>query len=58
MPKSIFDGYLTDHCSNCPFWSDGTNPKLFGYGCAVPYPIDCCPYFHAMMEEEERGGDK
>lgn len=52
MPKSCFDGYLTDGCATCPDWADGTGGR--GIGCATRYPIDWCPYFKKMWEEEER----
>ena len=28
MPKSCFDGYLTEGCKNCPYWLDGLILKL------------------------------
>lgn len=52
MPKSIFDGYLTKACHMCPYWMDGSNPD-FGVGCGTPFPIDHCPFFHAMSLKEE-----
>lgn len=49
--KSCFDGYLTDHCSQCPDWADGTDGR--GIGCGTRFPIDWCPYFAKMFKEEE-----
>ena len=52
MPKSCFDGYLTEGCATCPDWADGTDER--GIGCATRFPIDWCPHFKKMWEEEER----
>ena len=50
MPKSCFDGYLTDECKNCPDWKDGHDGEL---GCTTKLPIMLCPYFKKMFEQEE-----
>ena len=52
MPKSCLDGYLTEGCSTCPDWADGTDDR--GIGCACHFPIDQCPHFAKMMKEDER----
>ena len=46
MPKSCFDGYLTEGCATCPDWADGTDER--GIGCATRFPIDWCPHFKKM----------
>lgn len=50
--RSIFDGYLTDKCKNCPCWRDGSDGK--SYGCGTPTKIDLCPAFKETMELYER----
>lgn len=54
--KSCFDGYLTEGCKDCPDWKDGTKydeqGNWLGIGCGTHYPIDWCPHFRKMMEEE------
>ena len=56
MPRSVLtDGVnFTRGCKTCPFWSDGTNPLLGGYGCCIPAPIMECPYFREVYEAEEK----
>ena len=53
--RSIFDGYLTNECKNCPCWQDGSNGK--GYGCGTPTKIDLCPTFKEMMKRYEINSD-
>ena len=53
MPKSCFDGYLTDECANCPDWKDGSDDDGI-FGCTTKLPIMLCPYFKKMYEEEEK----
>lgn len=66
LKRSVLDGYLTQGCKACIFWSDGNNEllkaaysKLPGYGpdpgigCCACFPIGDCPFFKAM----ERGID-
>lgn len=55
--RSIFDGYLTDGCKNCPDWLDGSDPNK-GYGCGTHYPIDWCPHFAKLMEEDNKRWSK
>ena len=50
MPKSCLDGYLTDKCAGCPFWSDGSDDRSIG--CNIPAPIMRCPAFAKMYDEE------
>ena len=52
MPRSCFDGYLTDGCVTCPDWADGSDPSK-GFGCACHFPIMECEHFRKMYEEEE-----
>lgn len=58
MAKSVLtEGTnFTEGCGNCPFWNDGTKNinGMTGYGCCIPAPIDSCPYFRKMREEEEK----
>lgn len=49
--RSIFDGYLTDSCSKCEYWADGTDDR--GFGCAIPFPIMWCGPFAEMFEKEQ-----
>ena len=51
MPKSCFDGYLTEGCKTCPDWADGSDDR--GIGCACHFPIMQCPHFAKMFNEEE-----
>ena len=53
MPKSCFDGYLTDECAKCPDWRNG-DEYGDGVGCATTLPIMLCPYFKKMWEKEEK----
>ena len=53
MPKSCFDGYLTDECKNCPDWKDRDNNDGV-FGCATKLPIMLCPYFKKMLEQDEK----
>ena len=50
MPKSCFDGYLTEACKTCPYWQNDKN----GIGCNVPYPIMECKDFKKMYEEDQK----
>ena len=50
MPRSCFDGYLTDECKDCPDWKNGDNDDGI-IGCATRLPIMLCPYFKKMYEE-------
>lgn len=65
MPKSCFDGPLTEECKDCMYWSNGdkewknhtiiTVPMGEGYiGCGANFPIDECEAFHKMWEEEQK----
>lgn len=49
--RSCFDGYLTEKCSGCPFWADGTDDR--GIDCAIPAPIMSCPAFAKAYKEDE-----
>ena len=51
MPKSCYDGYLTEECEKCEFWGDGRNAVV---GCGAPFPIMHCKAFEKMYNEEER----
>lgn len=51
--KSCFDGYLTPACKNCPDWCDGSDATK-GIGCGTHYPIDLCPHFKKMYDEENK----
>ena len=50
--RSVFEGYLTDDCEKCPFWSDGTNGTALG--CAYIGPIMNCSSFKRMYEEDAK----
>lgn len=52
MPKSCLDGYLTPDCATCPDWRDGT--KGTAIGCATRVPIDWCPSFKKVYEEDQK----
>ena len=47
MPKSCLNGYLTEGCRQCSDWNHN------GIGCGANIPIDWCPHFKKMYEEEE-----
>ena len=49
---SVLDGYLTPECAACEDWSDGSDGR--GLGCNTRVPIDWCPAFKKMMEDDER----
>lgn len=49
--RNCFEGYLTEGCKDCPDWRDGTRGMI---GCATHYPIDWCPYFKKMMEDDAK----
>ena len=46
---NCFEGYLTKGCKSCPDWCDGSDGSI---GCGSKYPIDWCPYFASMWEED------
>ena len=50
MPKSVFDGYLTDSCKECESWSDGYDGRPLG--CCTCFPIMHCDAFREMYEKE------
>lgn len=54
--RSCLEGYLTEKCSGCPFWLDGTDNR--GIGCNIPAPIMDCPAFAKMFKEEESSYEK
>lgn len=56
MPKSCFDGYLTEGCATCPVWADGSDAR--GIGCACHFPIGECPHFAKIMKEDEKNEHK
>lgn len=51
--KNCLDGYLTPACKNCPDWCDGSDATK-GIGCGTHYPIDLCPHFKKMYDEENQ----
>lgn len=53
---SVFDGYLTDDCKDCEFWSDGPFDS-FGIGCCYPGPIDNCESFYKMRMKLEHSNN-
>ena len=55
MGRSCFDGYLTPECANCPDWMDGTPNENgeWSIGCGSRWPLDMCPAFRKMSEEEK-----
>ena len=55
MPKSVFDGYLTESCATCDAWSDGKNGTPLG--CGYCGPIMNCDAFRKMYEEENEHED-
>ena len=50
MPKSVFDGYLTESCKECESWSDGQDGRPLG--CCTCFPIMHCDAFREMYEKE------
>jgi hypothetical protein len=53
MCKSCFDGFMTEGCSKCEFWRDGTD-EFHSTGCAYPGPIMHCEDFAKHCEKNER----
>ena len=53
MPKSCFDGYLTDECAKCEYWNKWANGEPC-CGCGCPFPISECEAFSRMEAEENR----
>jgi len=56
MPKSVFDGYLTESCATCDAWSDGKDGRPLG--CCYCGPIMNCEAFSKMYYEEEKKNEK
>ena len=50
--RSVLDGYLTEGCKTCSMWSDGHDGRPLG--CNTNVPIDWCPHFKKLMEEDEK----
>lgn len=53
MVRNSSDGYLTEGCEHCPFWSIGNVT-----GCCVPAPIMTCPCFAKLCTEEQEKMNK
>lgn len=56
MGRSCFDGYFTPECATCPDWNDGTpnDNGEWAIGCGSPYPLDMCPAFRKMTEQDNK----
>lgn len=52
--RSVFDGYLTDECAKCEFWSDRAVGPDWMLGCNYIGPIMNCDAFRKMFEEDAR----
>lgn len=52
ISRNCLEGYLTPDCPKCCLWSDGSDGR--GIGCNTSVPIDWCPSFKKVYEEDSR----
>lgn len=50
--RNCLEGYLTQDCKDCCNWSDGCDDRSIG--CNTNFPIDWCPSFKKVYEEDSK----